>query len=227
MFDARLRRALSPLLDRAGARLADAGVPPSVVTGAGFAAGVGGCVAVLAHAWPAALLLWLANRALDGLDGPVARRRGVTDLGGFLDITADFTVYAAFIVALAVAEPSARLACLALLMAYYVSGTAFLALSSLLERRGRSSMAEAVLDFADGRSLRFVGGLAEGAETVAVYVLFCLIPSHAALIAWLFAAAVAVTAAQRVALGSRLLRQPEASSSLVHRERAVTPQEIA
>ena len=33
-------------------------------------------------------------------------------------------------------EPAARLACLALLMAYYVSGTAFLALSSLLERRG-------------------------------------------------------------------------------------------
>jgi len=108
----------------------------------------------------------------------------------------------------AVAEPDARLACLALLTAYYVSGTAFLALSSLLERRSRS-LTELTSRFADGRSLRFVGGLAEGAETVLVYVLFCLSPSHAAGIAWVFTAAVTVTAAQRVTVGLRLLRQPD------------------
>jgi phosphatidylglycerophosphate synthase len=210
MFDARVRRALAPTLDRAGAALADAGVPPLALTGAGFAAGAGACVAVGTHAWTVALVLWLANRALDGLDGPVARRRGATELGGFLDIVADFAVYAGFVVAVAVALPDARVACVALLCAYYVSGTAFLALSSLLERRGVGI--DEVIDrtvgrYYDGRSLRFVGGLAEGTETVVVYVLFCLLPHHATVLAWAFTAAVAITAAQRITLGSVLLRQ--------------------
>jgi len=150
-------------------------------------------------------VLWLLNRVLDGLDGPVARARGATDLGGFLDIVADFSVYAGFVVAVAVAVPGARVACVALLCAYYVSGTAFLALSSLLERRGGSG--------GDGRSLRFVGGLAEGAETIVVYLAFCIFPGHAELIAWLFTAAVAVTAAQRVALGVHVLRRPVATAT--------------
>lgn len=206
-----MRRALAPPLDRIGAVLASAGVPPLALTGAGFAAGIGACVAVGLHAWITALVLWLANRILDGLDGPVARRRGSTDLGGFLDIVADFTVYSGFLLALAIGTPAARLACLALLCAYYVSGTAFLALSSLLERRGvgiDEAIDRTAGRYFDGRSLRFVGGLAEGTETVVVYVLICLLPQHATVIAWVFTAAVAVTAMQRVGLGVALLRRP-------------------
>ncbi|GGL89065.1 membrane protein [Nakamurella endophytica] len=204
MLDAPARRLLAPGLDRVAGWLARLGVAPLTLTGAGFVVGVGACVAAGMRYWPLALGLWLVNRVLDGLDGPVARRRGATELGGFLDVVADFTVYAGFVVGVAVAVPDARVACLALLTAYYVSGTAFLALSSLLERRtGRSPDA-----YADGRSLRFVPGLAEGTETVLVYVLFCLLPGHAALIAWLFTAAVAVTAGQRVRLGIALLRRP-------------------
>ncbi len=202
MLDAPVRRALAPVLDGIGARLSAAGVPPLALTGAGWLAGVACCVAAGTGHWPVALVLWLANRLADGLDGPVARRRGATDLGGFLDIVADFSVYAGFVVAVAIARPEARIACLALLCAYYVSGTAFLALSSLLERRSGNGSGPA----RDGRSLRFVGGLAEGTETVVVYVLFCLFPGHAAVIAWLFTAAVAVTAAQRIGYGVTVLR---------------------
>lgn len=200
MFDARLRRVVAPVADAVGARLAAAHVPPLALTAAGWFAGVGACVSFGSGQWTFAAVLWLLNRALDGLDGPVARERGATDLGGFLDIVADFSVYAGFVVAVAVAVPGARVASVALLCAYYVSGTAFLALSSLLERRGGS--------WDDGRSLRFVGGLAEGAETIVVYLLFCVFPGRAELIAWLFTVAVAVTAAQRVALGVQVLRRP-------------------
>ncbi len=200
MLDRPARRLLAPALDAVGGRLAAAGVRPLAVTGAGWVAGVGACLAVGFGQWTLGLLLWLANRLLDGLDGPVARRRGATDLGGFLDIVADFSIYAGFVLAVAVAVPDARVAALALLTAYYVSGTAFLALSSLIERRGGS--------LGDERSLRFVGGLAEGTETVVVYVLFCLFPTHAALIAWVFTVAVALTAAQRIAYGVQILRRP-------------------
>lgn len=202
MLDARARRALAPTLDAAAARLDQLGIRPLAVTGSGWVCGLGACVAAALSWWPAALVLWLANRLLDGLDGPLARRRGATELGGFLDILADFSIYAGFVVAVAIARPEARLACLALLCAYYVSGTAFLALSGLLDRRGQDR-------FDDGRSLRFVGGLAEGTETVLVYVVFCLLPTHAAVIAWAFTAAVAITAGQRLIVGVILLRSPQ------------------
>ena len=104
---------------------------------------------------------------------------------------ADFSIYGGFVVAAAIAEPDARVACLVLLGTYYLSGTAFLALSSVLERRGEAARA----DLAGGRSLVFVGGLAEGTETVVAYVLICLMPQHLAVIAWIFAAAVAITIA--------------------------------
>jgi phosphatidylglycerophosphate synthase len=191
---------LGPALDAAGQRLAAAGVPPMVLTAAGWAAGAGACAATALQAWPVALGLWLANRLLDGLDGPTARAGAPTDAGGFLDIVADFSVYAGIILGLAIAIPAARLACVALLTAYYISGTAFLALSSLAERRRQR--------LGDDRSLRFVGGLAEGTETVIVYVLLFLLPGHATVIVWAFTAAVAITAAQRVVTGLRLLRAP-------------------
>lgn len=200
MLDTRMRAALGPVTERAGARLARAGVRPLALTGTAWAVGVAACVAAGAGAWRLALVLWLGNRLLDGLDGAVARAVGVTERGGFLDLVADFSIYAGFVVGVAVAVPSARLACLVLLTTYYVSGSALLALSSLLERRRHR--------LGDERSLRFVGGLAEGTETAVVYVLFALLPHHAATIAWLFAGAVAVTAVQRVVLGVRLLSDP-------------------
>jgi phosphatidylglycerophosphate synthase len=204
MLDARMRAMLGPPLEAAGRRLAAAGVSPAALTGAGWAAGAGACAATALRAWPVALGLWLANRLADGLDGPTARAGSPTEAGGFLDIVADFSVYAGIILALAVAVPAARLACVALLTAYYISGTAFLALSSLAERRGQR--------LGDERSLRFVGGLAEGTETVAVYIVLFLLPQYAVVIVWAFTAAVAI-AAQRVVFGVSLLRAATATGS--------------
>ena len=197
MLDAPVRRALGPSLDAAAGALARTGVRPVALTGLGWLAGVAACLAAGTGHWWAALALWLLNRTLDGLDGPLARRRGATELGGYLDLVADFSIYAGFVLAVGIERPEARLACLVLLVAYYLSGTAFLALSPLLERRGGQR---------DGRSLLFVGGLAEGTETVLAYVAFCLLPAHAETIAWVFAAMVGITALQRVGLGVVSLR---------------------
>jgi len=203
MLDAQTRRLVAPAVDATARRLQRAGVSPTALTATGFAAGVGACVAAALALWSLALALWLANRALDGLDGPLARLRGASDRGGFLDIAADFTVYAGFVLGVAIAEPDARLACVALLVAYYVSGTAFLAWSSLAERRA--------LRGGDERSLRFVGGLAEGTETIVVYVLFCLLPGSATTITWTFTVLVAITALQRVVFAVRSLADTPAA----------------
>lgn len=206
MLDRYVRRAASPVLDGIGGRLADAGLPAGAVTATGWVLGVGACVSAASGVWAAALGLWLANRLSDGLDGAVARSLRPTAWGEFLDIVSDFSIYGGFVVAVAVAVPSARLACVVLLFTYYLSGTALLGLSSLLDRRRRRSPAEA----GEGRSLHVIGGLAEGSETVIVYVLFCALPGSAAQIAWGFAGAVALTAAQRIVIASRLLRKQNA-----------------
>lgn len=221
MLDAPARRLLAPALDRVAAVLERAGVPPLALTGTGFAFGAAACLAAAGGRWGLALALWLANRLLDGLDGPVARRRGATELGGFLDLVADFTVYGGFVVALAYAVPGARLACIVLLGTYYISGTAFLALSSVLERRAHESLDCEVAQ--DGRSLRFVGGLAEGTETVLAYSLICLLPAHAVAFVWTFAAAVAITAGQRVCTAVGVLRRPRTSPAADPTADAVRP----
>ncbi len=201
MFDKSLRRRLSGPLDRAAGRLAGAGIGADAVTVTGLVVGLGACVAAGARWWYLALGLWWANRLLDGLDGPLARVAGATDRGGFLDIVADFTVYGGFVVGVAVAVPEARLACVVLLASYYVSGVAFLAWSSAAERRGR--------EHGDERSLHFVSGIAEGAETIVAYTLFCLFPLYAPAIAWIFAVLVGVTALQRIVWAYRWLSVPD------------------
>lgn len=194
MLDTAARRLTGPVLDRAAKRISATGISATTITVVGWLVGVGACVAVTRGTWTLALVLWLLNRVLDGLDGAVARQAGPSDLGGFLDILADFSIYSGFVLAIAIEIPTARLACVALLVSYYISGTAFLALSSILER----------LHFEqhrDARSFRFIGGLAEGTETVITYALITLLPQHAEIIVWVFAAVVALTALQRLAEG--------------------------
>ncbi len=192
-----MRVRAAPVLDRAARGLSGAGVRAGALTGAGLVVGVAACAAVATKRWDVALALWLLNRGFDGLDGAVARRTGASELGGLLDFVADFVVYSGFIVGVAIAEPDARLACVVLLASYLVNNVALLSFSSLVERLG--------LSFGDERSLRLTAGLAEGTETIVVYVLFCVFPNAAAEIAWVFAGMVAVTAAQRVAVAVRVL----------------------
>ncbi len=87
------------------------------------------------------------------------------------------------------------------LLAYYVNGSAFLAFSSIAERH------QVTID--DGRSLSFIGGLAEGTETIAVHSLWCILPMFAGTIAWVWAGVVFLSAAYRVVAGYRRLRPPD------------------
>ncbi len=210
MFDAPVRRVLDRPLSGVAQLLDRPFVTPHRLTMLGLATGLGSAAAAAGQLWWWALGLWLFSRAMDGLDGPLARRRkahapGTTgkssgsEAGGFLDITADFTVYGATVVGVAIGATAQYgadwLPFLLVLLAYYVNGTAFLAFSSIAERTGRRRQ--------DGRSLSFLGGLAEGAETIAVHALWLIIPSQAGVIAFVWAAVVGLSAAQRVVAGFR------------------------
>lgn len=208
MFDTRLRPLAASVLGRVAAALDRSWVTPDRVTVLGLLTGLASATSSALQWWPTALVLWLLSRLADGLDGPLARRRAARDgvrdagAGGFLDITCDFVVYGATVVGVAVGASAGEGApwwpFLLVLLAYYVNGTALLAFSSIAERAGRTRD--------DDRSLSFLGGLAEGTETIVVHTLWLAVPAAAAPIAGVWAVVVGVGAAQRVVAGYRALR---------------------
>ncbi|MDJ0457984.1 CDP-alcohol phosphatidyltransferase family protein [Arthrobacter sp. NQ7] len=207
MFDALLRHHTGPVLDRMASAADRTWVTPDRLTGLNLVLGLASAGLAAAQWWLPALAAWLLSRLADGLDGPLARlrrhRSGQEDpgRGGFWDISADFVVYGATVVGVALGATSAFAApwlpFLLVLFAYYINGAVFLAFSSIAEKTGRQ------LD--DGRSLSFLGGLAEGAETIVVHSVWLIFPGIAWLTASVWAVLVGVSAAHRILAGYRAL----------------------
>jgi phosphatidylglycerophosphate synthase len=71
-------------------------VHPTVVSVVGGVVGVGCAVLIGYRYWLVALILWLANRLLDGFDGLMARETGrATVLGEYVDGAVDIAVFSA------------------------------------------------------------------------------------------------------------------------------------
>jgi phosphatidylglycerophosphate synthase len=201
VLDARLRRLIDPPLDRLSAPLAAHGVSANAVTVAGFAIGLAAAAAIAWQAYLLGLALLLLNRLLDGLDGAVARRRGLTDLGGFLDIVLDFLIYSAVPFAFALADPAANaLAAAFLIFSFVGTGSSFLAYAIMAAKRGVAT------ELRGRKSLYYLGGLTEGTETILAFVLACLWPALFPWIALIFGLLCWLTTATRIAVAWQTLR---------------------
>src|SRR5262245_19952617 len=178
MFDATLRPWIDPPLNATCRWLAAKGVTADQITVAGFALGLCGSLAIATGQLGLALVFILGNRLADGVDGAVARVRGATDRGGFLDIALDFIFYAAVPLAFASADSSQNaLAAAVLLASFLANGGAFFAYAAIAAKRGLATSTQGA------KSLYYVAGLAEGAETVVTFCAMCLWPTFFAPIA--------------------------------------------
>jgi phosphatidylglycerophosphate synthase len=200
VFDARIHRALDPALDRAAELLARLGLSANAITVAGFAFGCGAWTALAFREYFLALALIAASRVADGLDGPLARRLGPTDFGGFLDIALDFFFYAGVPFFFAVGRPEFALPAAFLVFSFVGTGSSFLAFSVIAAKRGVTTEAHGP------KAIFYLGGLTEGAETIAVFVLICLLPDHFDWIAWIFGSLCWLTTAIRVWAAVRTFR---------------------
>ena len=200
MFDAKIRPRIDPVLNAQGARLAARGIRPDQVTLAGLGFGLLAAVLVGLGIMGWALAAILLSRLLDGLDGAVARAGQPSAFGGYLDIVCDFAFYGAIPVAFVILDPSNGLAAAFLLFSFYVNGATFLGYAVLAEKREMKTEERGV------KSLYFTGGLLEGAETIALFVLFCLIPSWFVPVAFVFGGLCLVTAVSRVLLAARVFK---------------------
>lgn len=195
MIDARLRPLIDPPLDHAARVLSTHGVTAAVLTLVGCALGLLAGLAVVVGWFWLALALFVVGRICDGLDGAVARITGPTDRGAFLDVTCDFLVYAALPLAFAVHVPLQNaLPAACLLATFLANGSAFLAFALMADRRKLTTEAQG------RKSIFYLAGLAEGAETIVFFCLMLIWPQWFAPLAYVFAGLTLASALGRVVL---------------------------
>lgn len=194
MLDARLRPLIDPPLNRAGQWLARLGITANALTFTGLVLGLGGAAAIAFGQIGWGLALIIANRLADGLDGAVARARGPSDLGGYFDIVADFAFYVSIPLAFGILSPANTLPALVLVASFVLTGVSFLAFAVIAAKRGAETAAHG------RKSFFYSTGLAEGAETIAVFVAMCLWPAWFASLAYAYAALCVLTVFQRSAM---------------------------
>ncbi len=168
-------------------------VTANQVTVTGLALGFCAALAITLGSFTVALVAILANRLADGLDGALARQHGATRLGGFLDIVFDFFFYGAIPLAFALYDPDRNaLAAAVLIASFYANGATFLAFAAVAAELDWSTDAQGK------KTIYYFAGLAEGAETIAVFCLMVLIPSAFMWLALAFALVCFVSAGARV-----------------------------
>ena len=201
MLDRIALKLLKPAVDAIALRLSALTVHADQVTLAGFGIGmVAAGLIASGHAMLAILPLVL-NRAMDGIDGALARLSGSSERGAFLDISLDFVFYAAIPLAFAVHDPGRNaLAGATLLAAFVVTGTSFLGFAVMAEKRGLKSTAY------PSKAFYYLGGLTEGTETILCFLLMCLWPEQFAFFAYIYAAMCGLTAVTRLVAGWKVFR---------------------
>jgi phosphatidylglycerophosphate synthase len=195
MFDRQLLALSKPLVDRIATTLARRGNTADEISITGFGFGLIAIIMIGSGHVLGAIVPLLINRLLDGVDGALARMSEPTDRGAFLDITLDFLFYAGVPLAFALHDPRDGLPAAVLLAAFIGTGVTFLAFAIMAEKRGEKSTAY------PSKAFYYLGGLAEGFETVVCFVAMCLFPAHFALIAYIYGAMCCVTTFTRMVTG--------------------------
>lgn len=202
MLDKHVVPLLKPGLTKLAQKLALKGLTADKVTVVGCALGFACFIALVFSQFFLALILLLLNRLADGLDGEIARAQQPSDAGGFLDITLDFIFYALLPLGFAFADPVSNALPAAVLITSFVgTGASFLAFSSMAQKHDIKAPQFSY------KGLYYLDGLAEGTETVIVFVLMCLLPQYFVPLAWFFAFICVITAVNRVVFGYVTLKR--------------------
>lgn len=222
MLDAKVTPLIKPLLKPLIKALDSKRVTPNQVTLVGFVVGILAFPFIILNWWNMALGCIILNRVLDGIDGELARyQRSSSSAGGFLDICLDFLFYASIPLAFGIADPAEwGIPAMVLLATFIGTGSSFLAFAIAAEKFQIDRP-----QFAN-KSFYYMQGLTEGTETILVFLAFCIWPQYFATLAYLFAAACAVTVVTRIAGGFSTLDKVERFDNKAHRTASSTENEL-
>ena len=196
MLDRWSLKVISPPLQWVARKLDALGVTANQVTISGFIIGLLVIPALALEYYLLAAVIIIFNRLCDGIDGAIARESESTDAGGFLDIVLDFIFYSAVVFGFALAQPAENALVAALLLFSFMgTGSSFLAFAIMAERRAIKSMTY------PNKGFYYLGGLAEGTETIILLLCCCLFPQYFLNIALFFSAICWLTTCTRVVGG--------------------------
>lgn len=200
MLDSLARRLIDTPLNAAANRFSPR-ISANSITIFGFFIGILSFIAIIKGQFMLALVFLALNRLCDGLDGAVARRQTPTDLGAYLDIIADFILWALLPLGFVLYEPQYAFAAACLLASFAMSMSAFLAFAMMAEKRGLSSDAQGQ------KSFYYLAGLAEGTETIIFFALVMLRPDWFAPAALIFSGLVFLSVIGRLIVSINILRE--------------------
>lgn len=194
MLDAAIRPHIDKPLAVIAKQAVAMGIGANTATALGFALGMAAAALVAGGIPWAGLAVFLISRLCDGLDGAIARQTKLTDLGGYLDITLDFIVYATMVFSFALADPERNALAAAFLTTSFMAPAAtFLAYAIFAQKHGITT------EIRGAKSLYYLGGLTEGFETILAISLMCAFPDWFAVIAVVYAVMCWITGGTRIA----------------------------
>lgn len=192
MFDTYLRNTKDRIAEPIARRMTN--ISPNLISLIGVVFGIGSAILAARESYFLGLAFWLINRALDGLDGLLARlHHKQDDFGGYLDILLDFIAYAAIPIGfgLATTSQSIYLALAVLLSIYYLNTASWMFLAAIIEKR-------AARDPETATTIVMPAGLVGGFETIVTYSLFFLLPQYILQIFIIFSTLIFITIIQRL-----------------------------
>ena len=196
MLDRWSLKLVAPPLQKIAFTLNERGVSANQVTITGFVIGLSVIPLLICQFYLLAALVIIFNRLCDGVDGALARLAGPSDDGAFLDIVLDFIFYAAVVFGFALANPEHNaLAAALLLFSFMGTGSSFLAFAILAERRSIENIVY------PSKGFYYLGGLAEGTETIILLLACCVFYESFAYIAMFFSAICWLTTVTRIVGG--------------------------
>ncbi|TOL94408.1 CDP-alcohol phosphatidyltransferase family protein [Vibrio parahaemolyticus] len=201
MLDSLSIKLIRKPLELSATYLDKCGITANQTTVFGFVLGCFALPTLITEQYLLALLFILLNRICDGLDGALARIQGIADAGGFLDISLDFLFYSLIPFGFVLANPEQNAIAGAFLIFSFVgTGSSFLAFAIMAGKQGIDNPVY------KHKSLYYMSGLTEGTETIGCFVLFCLMPQHFSVIAYIFGAACWFTTFTRIYSGFHTLK---------------------
>lgn len=201
MFDRFILEYSRPIQTRIAQWLHHKNIHADHITITGFIIGISALPLLAFEHYLLAALMIILNRICDGLDGTLARLSTPSDRGGFLDIVLDFLFYSSIPLGFALANPAENaLASSILIYSFIGTGCSFLAFAVLAEKRKLQS-----LDYPN-KGFYYLGGLTEASETIAVFLLMCLLPNYFTYFAYGFAALCFITTFLRIRAGWEVFR---------------------
>lgn len=206
MFDIPLRPLKDSLFNPLCAHI-PLSITPLLITLLAFISGLLSCYLIsLSHAnTTLSVFFWGLNRALDCLDGALARHRGTaSDLGGFLDLWCDFVVYSVLPIAVACGggeeERGVWVAVAVLEATIHVNNFVLFYVAALVEKAAKEEGKGDVASKNSRKELTSLSmrpALVEGFESGLLFTLMLLYPSAIEGLSWTMAGLVAVGVGQR------------------------------